>query len=207
MWDNVKTHIKGAGKCLLSYFMAAVLAWAAYPLIMIVLIGYIKPDLCLSIYTLVTFLIYLVIGYQLMHGFGEKDMKPYGWARYPLKGLVCAAICYVIVSAVGCVIVFVADKYVVVHHPKFVIETLNGYLKLAVYMPFYWILRLVEGAPREICPVPDVTYLRALAAGLLTLPAPAFGYWMGFRGKRIFRGEVKNPLLRRLFYSSPKKKG
>lgn len=203
---NILTHVKGTGTCLLSYFMAVVLSWAAYPLIMIVLIGYIDPDICLSVWSLIVTLVYFVIAYQLMHGFGEKDNKPYRFARYSLKGLVCAALCYAVVTALGFLVIFLANKYVVVHHPKFVIETLNGYLRMGVYMPFYWLMRLMEGPKGEICPIPSVTYLRATLAGLLLLPSGAFGYWMGFTGRRIFKGNVKSPFLRRLFYSTPKKK-
>lgn len=206
MMKNILTHVKGIGTCLLSYFMAVVLSWAAYPLIMIVLIGYIDPDISLSIWSLIVNIIYFVIAYQLMHGFGEKDSKPYRYARYELKGLVCSGAAYVLLTGVGFLIIFLANKFVIVHHPKFVIETLNGYLRMGVYMPFYWLMRLIEGPKGEICPIPSVTYLRAMLAGLLVLPAGAFGYWMGFTGRRIFKGNVKSPLLRRLVYPAPKKK-
>lgn len=206
MKSNILTHVKGVGTSLLSYLMAVILSWAAYPLIMIVLIGYIDPDLSLSIWSLIVTLLYMVIAYQLMHGFGTKDMQPFRHARYQFKGLVCAAIGYVLVTALGSLVIFLANKYVIVHHPKFVIETLNGYLRMGVYMPFYWLMRLIEGPKGDICPIPSVTYVRAMLSGLLLLPAGAFGYWMGFTGRRIFKGNVKNPLLRRLFYSTPKKK-
>ncbi len=206
MKNNILTHVKGTGWCLLSYFMGVILSWAAYPLIMIALHNIIAPDLSQSIYTLVNFLIYLIIAYLLLHGFGERDRKPYNWVRYPLKGLVCALFAWLLINAVGFLVIFLANKYVIVHHPKFVIETLNGYLRIVVYMPFYWLLRLIEGAPHELCPIPSATYLRGLLVTLLTLPAPAFGYWMGFTGRRIFKRELKSPFLRRLVYSEPKKK-
>ena len=158
----------------------------------------------ISVPSLIVTIVYVIVGYQLMYSFGEKDRQPYDHARYGLKGLVCAALAYVIVTALGFFVIFIANKYVIVHHPKFVIETLNGYLRLAVYMPFYWLMRIMEGPKGEICPVPSVTWLRAALGGLVMLPAAAFGYWMGFTGRRIYKGELKNPLLRRIFYSTPK---
>lgn len=206
MMKNILTHAKGMKTCLLSYLMALVISWAAYPLIIIVLIGYIDPDISLAIWSLIVTIVYLIVGYQLMHSFGEKDRQPYDHARYALKGLVCCALAYVIVTALGLLVIYLANEFVIVHHPKFVIETLNGYLRLAVYMPFYWLMRLMEGPKGEICPVPSVTWLRAMLGGLVMLPAGAFGYWMGFTGRRIYKGELKNPLLRRIFYSTPKNK-
>jgi len=204
---NVKTHIYAVGRCLLAYFMTAVLAWAAVPLIIILPSGYVEPDTAMTVYSAVVTAIMLIITYILLHGVGEKDRKPYNWARYQAKGLVAAAIAYVLITAIGWLVIWLANKYVVVHHPKFVIETLNGYLRLAVYMPFYWLLRLIEGPVREICPVPSVTYLRAALVGLLTVPPAAFGYWMGFNNHRIFKGEISNKTLRRILYQEPKDAG
>ncbi|MBP5633246.1 MAG: hypothetical protein J6Y21_10855 [Clostridia bacterium] len=206
MMKNISTHLKGMRTCLLSYLMALVIAWAAYPLIIIVLIGYIDPDISLSIWSLIVTIVYVTVCYQLMHSFGEKDRQPYDHARYGLKGLVCAALAYAVVTAAGFLVIVIANKYVIVHHPKFVIETLNGYLRLAVYMPFYWLMRLLEGPKGEICPVPSVTWLRAVIGGLVMIPSSAFGYWMGFTGRRIFKGEIKSPLLRRILYPKPKNK-
>ncbi|MBO4325717.1 MAG: hypothetical protein J5950_00405 [Clostridia bacterium] len=203
---NILTHLKGMKTCLLSYLMALVISWAAFPLIIIVLTGYIDPDISLAVWSLIVTLVYLTVGYQLMHSFGEKDRQPYDHARYALKGLVCSVLAYVIVTALGLLVIYLANEFVIVHHPKFVIETLNGYLRLAVYMPFYWLMRLMEGPKGEICPVPSVTWLRAVLGGLVMLPAGAFGYWMGFTGRRIFKGEIKSPLLRRILYSTPKKR-
>ena len=201
---NVKTHIYTVGRCLLAYFMTAVLAWAAVPLIIILPSGYVEPDTCMVVYSAIVTVIMLIITYILLHSVGEKDRKPYSWARYPAKGLIGAAIAFVLITALGWLVIWLANKYVVVHHPKFVIETLNGYLRLAVYMPFYWLLRLIEGPAGEICPVPSVTYLRAALCGLLIIPPAAFGYWMGFGGRRIFKGEISNKTLRRILYQEPK---
>ena len=73
MKNNILTHVKGTGWCLLSYFMGVILSWAAYPLIMIALHNIIAPDVSQSVYTLITFLIYLVIAYLLMHA--TNDVK------------------------------------------------------------------------------------------------------------------------------------
>lgn len=203
--ENVKTHWKGIGKILLCYILTVLLSWAAFPIIVLVLSGYATPDFCLSIYTIFSTVIFCVITYLTMHGFGQEDRKPYKWVRYPAKGLVCAAITYVLIVLLEYILIWIANEYVIVSHPQFVIETLNAYVRIALFMPFYWLFRLLEGPAGELCPVPSVSYLNCLLPALLVLSIAAFGYWMGFTGRRIIKWDIQNRFLRRILYPKPKR--
>lgn len=203
--ENFKTHLKGIRKVLLCYVLTVVLAWAAFPLIVIVLSGYMSPDFWFSIYTLFSTIICCIITYLTMHGFGSDDRKPYKWVRYPWKGLVCGAITYVIIVLLEYLMIWVANEHVVVSHPQFVIETLNAYVRMALYMPFYWFFRLIQGPAGAVCPIPSVSYLNCLLPGILIIGIAAFGYWMGYTGRRIIKWEIKNRFLRSVLYPKPKR--
>ncbi len=203
--ENIKTHCKGIGKLLLCYVLTVLLSWAAFPLIMIVLSGVATPDFCQSIYTVFATVVFCIITYLMMHGFGEEDRKPYKWARYPLKGLVCGAITYGVLVLLEYVMIAIANEYVIVSHPQFVIETINAYVRMAVMMPFYWFFRLWEGPVGEICPVPSVTYWNCLIPLLLLVGVATLGYWMGYTNRRIIKVDIQNRFLRSIFYPKPKR--
>lgn len=209
---NLKTHVVGARKVLFCYMLTVALSWAAFPIIVIltsdlVFGGRVTADFCLSIYSLFTTLILCIITYLTLHGFGEKDRKPYRWARYPLKGLVCAAAAYAVVVLLEWLMIQIANRYIIVTHPKFVIETLNAYARMVFGMPFYWLFRLLEGPAGVLCPVPSVTYTNILLPGVLVLAVSAFGYWMGYSGRRIIKVQIENKFLRRILYAGPKRGG
>lgn len=203
--ENLKTHLKGIRKVALCYILTVVLSWAAYPLIVIVLSGYMTPDFCLSIYTLFSTIIFCIITYLTMHGFGQNDRKPYKWARYPQKGLVCGAVTYILIVLLEYIMIGVSNEYVIVSHPQFVIETLNAYVRIALFMPFYWFFRLIQGPAGEVCPVPSVSYLNCLIPALFVIVIATFGYWMGFTGRRIIKWEIKNRFLNNILYPKPKR--
>lgn len=203
--ENVKTHWMGIRKVLLCYILAVLLSWAAFPIIMIAFSGIATPDLCFSIYTLFSTLIFCIITYLTMHGFGSQDRKPYRWVRYPTKGLVCAVIAYVGIVLLEYILIAVANEYVIVSHPKIVIEVLNAYVRLFLYMPFYWLFRLIQGPANEFCPVPSVTYLNCLIPAVPVLCVSALGYWMGFTGRRIIKRDIQNTFLRSILYPKPKR--
>lgn len=205
MSDNFRTHLDGFGKVMLCYVLTVILSWAAYPIIVIVLSGIATPDICLSIYTFISMVIYCIITYLLMHGYGEKDLKPYKWVKYPLKGLVCGAAAFFLIAMIEHLMIMIANKYVIVNHPTFNIETLNAYVRVAFMMPFYWLFRLLEGAPNPACPVPSATYLNSFLPGVIIVIPPMFGHFMGQSGRRIFKGEIKNSFLRAILYPKPRR--
>lgn len=205
MSDNIKTHLDGFGKVMLCYVLTVILSWAAFPIIVIVLSGIATPDICLSIYTFISMMIYCIITYMLMHGYGEKDLKPYKWVKYPMKGLVCGAFAALLIILIEHIFILIANKYVIVNHPTFNIETLNAYVRIAFMMPFYWLFRLLEGKPDALCPVPSATYLNSFLPGIIIILPAMLGYLMGQSGKRIFKGEVKNKVLRAILYPKPKR--
>lgn len=202
--NNLKTHLKGIRNVLLCYLLTVLLSWAAFPIIVIVLSGIATPDFCFCVYTVFCTVILAVITYIIMHGYGEEDTKPYRYARYPLKGLAVAAMAYIVIIGLEHLMISYANKNVIVHHPTFAIETLNGYVRLILFMPFYWLFRVIEGPQTGICPVPSVTYLNCVIPGAIVLAVSCFGYLMGFTGHRIFKGEIKNKFLRQLLYPKPK---
>lgn len=203
--ENIKTHLKGIRNVLLCYGLTVVLAWAAFPLIVIVLSGYMTPDFWFSVYTLFSTLVFCIITYCIMHGFGNDDRKPYKWVRYPWKGLVCGAITFVLIVLLEYLLIWVANEHVIVSHPKFVIEVLNAYVRMALYMPFYWLFRLLEGPAGEICPIPSVSYLNCLLPGILIIGIAGFGYYMGYTGRKIIKWDIKNQFLRSIIYPKPKR--
>lgn len=203
--ENIKTHLKGIRNVLLCYVLTVVLAWAAFPLIVIALSGYMTPDFWFSVYTLFSTVVFCIITYCIMHGFGEDDRKPYKWVRYPWKGLVCGAISFVIIVLLEYVMIGVANEYVIVSHPKFVIEVLNAYVRIALCMPFYWFFRLIEGPVGVLCPIPSVSYWNCLIPGVLIIGIAGFGYFMGFTGRRIIKWDIKNKFLHNLLYPKPKR--
>lgn len=204
MMPNIKTHLKGMGKLLYIYCLAVAISWAAFPVIVTFLQQYVQLYVMLSIYTFVSSLVLVAMLYITMHGFGEADRKPYSWVKYNMKGFVCGLMTFVVILLIEMFIIFLADKYVIVKHPFLTIESLNHYAKLIIYMPFFWLYRMIS-PPTEITIVPDVTYITALLPGILFVVASGIGYIMGYHGVRIIKNPPKGEKIRRFFYGGPHK--
>ncbi len=201
---NIKTHMQVAGKLLYAYFLAVALAWAAVPLI-IVLLSRFPVYLILSIYTFCVTVIMICILYVTSHGCGETDRKPYNWAKYNAKGFVCSALAFAVIVIAELIIILLADRYIIVRHPHFTIASFNHYAKLILYMPFFWFYRMTAGAPGET-PVPEVTPLTCLYPAVIVILSCGVGYAMGFHGVRIIKNPPKNNFLRKLIYGGPRRK-
>lgn len=201
---NIKKHIQMIGKILYAYFLAVALAWAAFPII-IMIFNHFQLYRVLSIYTFGVTLVLISIMYVLLHGCGETDRKPYVWARYSAKGFVCGAMAFAAVFIAELIIIYLADKYIIVKHPYFTIASFNHYAKLMLYMPFFWFYRIIAPAPVETI-VPEVTALTGLAPSVIVILSSGIGYAMGFHGIRIIKNPPKNEFLRKLIYGGPRKK-
>jgi len=204
MMPNIKTHLKGMGKLAYVYFLAVAISWAAFPVIVIGLQQYAQIYVVLSVYTFFSTLVLAAMLYMTMHGFGEADRKPYGWARYNAKGLVCALMLFVALLLVEEIIILLADQYIIVKHPYLTIESLNHYAKLVIYMPFLWFYRIIS-PPTAVSVVPDITWYTAIFPGIIILVASGFGYIMGYHDIRIFKITPKAEVLRKFLYGGPRK--
>lgn len=205
MMPNLKTHIQGIGKVLYAYFLAVAMSWAAFPIIVITLARSAQIYVILSVYTFISTVLFICILYLMMHGFGEMDRKPYKWARYEMKGFVCALCAFAVVVLAELLVIFLADQYIIVRHPYFMITSLNHYAKLVLFMPFFWFFRMISPPTPESI-VPEVTELSCLFPGLLVAVVAGIGYVMGYHGIRIVKNPPKNEFLRKLIYGGPKKK-
>lgn len=201
---NIKTHMQMIGKILYAYFLAVALAWAAFPIIVIFLSRF-QFYVVLSIYTFGVTLVLISLMYVYMHGCGETDRKPYKWVRYNAKGFVCAAAAFAALVIAELIVIYLADKYIIVRHPYFTIASFNHYAKLILYMPFFWFYRMIAGAPVETM-VPEVTVLTSLVPSVAVILSGGIGYAMGFNGIKIIKNPPKNDFIRKLIYGGPRKK-
>lgn len=205
MMLNIRTHMQGIGKVLYAYFLAVALSWAAFPIIVIALQQYGQIYVVLSVYTFIVTLVFICILYMMMHGYGEMDRKPYKWVRYNMKGFICALAAFTVIVVAEIIMIFLADRYIVVKHPYFTIASFNHYAKLVLYMPFFWFYRMIS-PPTEESLIPEVTELTCtFPAGIVVISA-GIGYLMGYHGIRIIKNPPKNQFIRKLVYGAPKKK-
>ena len=204
MMANIKTHLQGMGKVLYVYFLAVILSWAAFPIIVIAFQQYGQLYVILSVYTFIVTLIFICMMYMMMHGFGETERKPYMWARYNLKGFVCGFLAFAVLVIAEIIIILLADEYVDVRHPYFSIVSLNHYAKLVLYMPFFWFYRIISPATEESV-VPEVTEFTCIFPVVIVVLAAGIGYVMGYHGIRIFKKTPKNKFVHRFLYGGPRK--
>ncbi len=205
MMLNFKTHMQGIGKALYAYFLAVALSWAAFPIIVIALQQYAEIYTVISVYTFIVTIIFICIIYMMMHGFGETDRKPYHWARYNMKGFVCGIAAFAVIIAAEIIVIFLADRYIIVRHPYFTIASFNHYAKLVLYMPFFWFYRIISPPTAESL-IPEVTKLTCLFPAVIVVVSAGIGYVMGYHGIRIVKNPPKNEFIRKLVYGGPKKK-
>ncbi len=219
MSQNLKTHLKGMKKVWYCYFLGVALSWAAYPIIAIVLIQFASFYVLQGIFTVFTTLILSCLLYISMHEFGENDRKPYKWARYKGKGFVCGFAAFAVVVLAEMIMIAVANRYIVVSHPYFLISSLRAYATYIFYMPFFWFYILVghydpvyfapgsEHAPvlgMEATPLPAVEYATCIYPIILITLVAGIGYLAGYSGKRIIKKAPKNKFLQKLLYRRPK---
>ena len=205
MMPNLKTHFQGIRKVFYAYFLAVALSWAAFPIIVVALSQYAQIYVVLSVYTFIVTIVFICILYLMMHGFGETDRKPYVWARYNMKGFVCGFAAFIGIILLEQIIILLADKYIIVRHPYFTIASLNHYAKLILYMPFFWLYRMISPPTQESI-IPQVTPLTSILPIVVVTGVAGIGYIMGFHGIRIVKNPPKNEFIRKFLYGGPKKK-
>lgn len=178
----MKSHLRGVKLVLYSYIMGVFLSWASYPVL--IHFTFIVPlEISQSIYTIIATIALLIFLYLTLYDFGEKDRRPFIKEAYEGKGFVCGAIGFLIIVLAEVLIIALANKYVLVRHPHLVISNVNNYIRLILYMPFYWLYQLLDPMAGV---VPRVEYLTSLVPGVLLIPVSGFGYLRGLSGKKIF---------------------
>ena len=196
MNDNIKNHVKCSLKVIYCYFLGIILGWIAYPVLML-LVAVSPINMSLMVYTIFATLVFSLILYISMHEIGEKDRKPYRWAVYKGKGFVCGAIASVVITLVGFLILVAADNLLYVQHPTLNIGNLNSYMKLIVYMPFFWFFEITENSSRLI---PEVNYLSALIIIPFNVIISGLGYWAGLNGVNIIKKDDGSDIVSKILY-------
>ena len=200
---DLKTHLLGMKSVLHYYFMGVAVSWAGFPIVCMVSVrlGW-TVDRIQTFYSIFAVLAYTILTYLGMHDFGEYDRRPYKWARYRAKGLVCGAMGFAVVYIAEIIFIFAANRFIQVQHPIINIEGLHGYVTQIIYMPFFWVYKLID--PNIIIPSPG--YLTALLPGIYVIAVNGFAYWMGYTEKVIIKKKPKGKLAQILFYGRANKK-
>ena len=200
---DIKTHLIGMKSVLHYYFMSVAVSWAGFPIVCMVStrLGW-YVDRIQIFYTVFSIIIYTILTYLGMYDMGENDRKPYKWSRYKGKGLVCGAMGFAVLYLAEVILIFAADKFIRVQHPIINIEGLHGYVTELIYMPFFWMYKLLQ--PEHIIPSPG--YFTALLPGIYIIAVSGFAYWMGYTDKVIIKHKPRGKLAQILFYGRAKKK-
>ena len=187
--DTLKNHGKGIGRILLIHMLAVALGWAAYPLLLILLARYTTIDLPIAIFSVIASLIYAAMLVSQGNEYGIQDVKPYNWARYKAKGFVLGAVAGLAVFLAELIIIAIADKNFYVSHPQFDIANINSYLRMALYMPFFWFYKLIHTGEAII---PRVNVLSSLFVIPFCSLFTGLGYLFGSAGVVVdFRPKKK----------------
>lgn len=187
---NIISHLKGISRCWFAFILAVLFSWLSYPIIVIALQQFGNMHVLLGVYTFIVSIVYSMVLYSNMHTFGCHDRKPYQWARYKAKGLVCGAIAFAVIYGLECLSIVIAEEFFIVQHPVYVIESVNSYVRLFLYMPFYWLYVILNNFPEENV-VPVVRYLTALIPAFISALVAGFGYLMGYKNIKIIKRKEK----------------
>ncbi len=184
------------------YFMGVAVSWAGFPIVCMVSVRLAwTVDRIQTFYSVFAVIVYTILTYLGMHDFGEHDRRPYKWARYKAKGLVCGAMGFAVIYIAEILLIFAANKFIRVQHPIINIEGLHGYVTQLIYMPFFWVYKLID--PKII--IPSAGYLTALLPGIYVIAINGFSYWMGYTEKVIIKHKPKGKLAQILFYGRARK--
>lgn len=200
---DLKTHLLGMRSVLHYYLMGVAVSWAGFPIICMLSVRlYWTVDKIQTFYSVFSVVAYAILTYLGMHDFGEHDRRPYKWSRYKAKGLICGAMGFAVIYIAEVVLIFAANKFIRVQHPIINIEGLHGYVTQILYMPFFWVYKMID--PEII--IPSVGYLNALLPGIYVIIVNGFAYWMGYTDKVLIKHKPKGKLAQRLFYGKSDKK-
>lgn len=177
--DSLKNHFLGAAKMFYCHVLAVCLGWAAFPILLMVFARYVTIDTPLSIYSVLTTLVYALLLLASSNDLGIKDRKPYKWARYKMKGFVLGAAAGVVVVLLEGVFILLANRFFVVQHPQFLISGVNAYVRMIPYMPLFWFFSLTDTSGAIM---PAVNMLSALIVIPFLSLFAGLGYLMGSSG-------------------------
>ena len=180
--DSLKNHFLGAGKMFYCHVLAVCLGWAAFPILLMIFARYVTIDTPLSIYSVLTTLVYILLLLASANDIGLKDRKPYKWARYKMKGFVLGAAAGVVVVLVEGIFILIANRFFVVQHPQFLISGVNAYVRMVPYMPFFWFFSLIDTSGAIM---PSVNLLSALIVIPFMSLFAGLGYLMGLYGVEL----------------------
>ena len=195
----MKSHLTGIKNIVYCYVLAICLGWASIP-VLLFLTFIIPLEVSQSIYTIFSSIILCALLYITMHENGTRDIRPVKGSRYVTKGFVCGLVAFLIIYLLEVLFILLADRYVLVQHPFLDIKNINGYFRLFLYMPFYWLYKLLNPASGV---VPKVNYITAIIPVLFVSGASGFGYYMGFTGKKLINKEF-NFSLKNIIYKEKK---
>ena len=203
MNPTLKSHLLGMRHILHYYFMGVAIAWGGFPIV-----AFISNSLNWHVdkiqifYSIFATICYTILTYLGIYDWGADERRPYKWARYKAKGAVAALMAFVVIYAIEALAIFIADRYAVVQHPVLSITGVHGYITQIIYMPFFWIYKLIDYSPI----MPSVNYLTALIPGAYIIVVNAFAYWMGYTEKVLIKNKPKGKVAQVLFYGRRKKK-
>ena len=184
------------------YILGVAVSWGAVPIIAILTARMRIFDTVQLFWSVFATISYAILTYLGMHDIGERDRRPYKWVRYKAKGLVMGLMGFAVIYLVEAFLIFIADKYAVVQHPVMDISGLHGYITQFIYMPFFWITKLMDPVPV----MPSVNYLTALIPAVFIGGFNGFAYWMGYTDKVIIKKKPHGKWAQVIFYGRRKKK-
>ncbi len=177
--NSIKNHSKGIGKTFLCHMLAVALSWAAFPLIFLLVARYMTIDSPLAIFSVFATVIYTLMLLTTGDEMGLTDRKPYKWARYKAKGFVVGALAGIIVFLIQLLMIAIANRAFLVSHPIFKIANVNSYVRMILYMPFFWFYQLIKSGAAMI---PSVTVFSSLFVVPFMSLVTGIGYLMGLAG-------------------------
>lgn len=177
--ESLKNHFSGIVRIFYCHILSVCLGWAAYPILLMVFARYVTIDVPLSVYSLLATIIYILLLMASTNEMGVNDRKPYKWARYKAKGFVVGAAAGVAIVLLEYVFIALADRFFIVQHPQFLISGINSYVRMILYVPFFWFYSLIDGSGAII---PAVNYLSALIVIPFAALFSGIGYLMGSAG-------------------------
>ncbi len=179
--DTIKNHGKSIARIFLIHMLGVALGWAAYPLFLLLLARHVTIDVPMAVFSVFASIVYAAMLVSQGNEFGLTDRKPYNWARYKAKGFVVGAAAGLIVFILELVFIAVANRHFVVSHPNFDIPNINSYIRMILYVPFFWFYKLIQ----IDAIVPRVTVLSSLFAIPFCSLFTGAGYLFGSAGVTV----------------------
>lgn len=180
--NTFNNHFKFFKKITLIYFLCVALGWAAYPLFFMLLGRHMTLNTPMAGYSALVSIVSAFLIVAEANDFGLMDRKPYTWAKYKAKGLVCGALVGFFIFLIELLVILIANSVFKVSHPQFNIYNLNSYLRMLLYSPFFWFYELVK---KDAHIIPRVEIWSALFVVPFVSIFTEIGYLFGTKGIEI----------------------